>query len=1035
MRFLVFFLLACFLLPAYTQTNFDFTRDTFELNKTVQLEVDKIYSYNGSIDFDHVFSNKLLFNTSNPLTFPYHSVFDNQIVFVQNNTKIPASYCSTGGSDFIRIPVNKNLSFQTNQIEHIGLKNFSDSSYFNDGQLLYNHTNLEIGYLSQRLGNNIYKHYDVVDVNNEGCNNNKKLHITSKKIKRLFSDNGVPSFSFSDSLLDISLYDDSNIIYDISTLSNGNKVFLKFLNLSKNATVEVYNTSNQLISQKTLLPTLSNPDSNYLFEYVSIKNDSVILGYFKAPNDSVHRLKVFNLNGNLLYNYTSPITNVLPLAVRFNELNNTDALVYTDMFNSDSSKRLYYLVQKDRPTKEFYISSNFYQSSAAGITRLINGDFIELAVDGQMNKYMNLLDTAGNLKKRVPLRTISPAGSKFADLSADINNPKIASDSLGNLFLLAPKNDFANPVMPASYLWITKVPYNVLSIEGTVYVDLNKNCVIDNNEYGVGNWLVELQQHNTSKYTLTATNGYYSFQADTGTYQVILHKRNTLLFDTICQPVLSGRVLSAQIIPDKADFLVKPTNCYAPSKLNIEVFGNPLVKCRSTTFTVQVKNEGQSYAANPYVDIKLDTLLTFQSTSHSNYVQLSPKLFRFYLDTLYEGQQYSFTFNAQSDCGVLLGSAHCVDAKVYPKINCKSNPAAYLTAAADCLGDSIVFEIKNLSTNATVANKKYLILENDSIVQQNTYQLGGNQNKKIGIKNQNAATYRLITYQDPATPTELADSVLTTAIEGCTHASTYATGYITNVVPSDNIANEDIFCSQVVSSYDPNDKLASPVGFSTEHLIEKAQAINYTLRFQNTGNYYAYDIVLVDSLSSNLDVNTLKYIGASHSYNAVVTNNVLKVTFSNILLPWKSYNEPKSNGFFSFQIQPKSSVRDGDKILNKALIYFDSNAPVATNTTFHTIGTDFIKVKIVSAVKNNMAKVKSSIYPNPFSQTATLSFTYNQSTQLTILSLDGKIIKQYTSESNTYTVDRNTCSNGLYLYELRNMTTGELLDTGKIIIE
>lgn len=1033
MRFIVLFLYTCFIIPSYAQSNFDFTRDTFEYNKTYQLQLDKVYSYKGNIDFDKLYFNKLLYNTSNPVAFPYHSVFDNQIIFVQNNT-VNSNCNANGGNDFIRIPVGRNLQINTAFTEHIGLKNFKDSTFFADGQPLYNHAALEIGYLSERLAANTYKHYDVKDINIEGCNSLQKLHITSKKIKNLFTYNGIPSFTFKDSLLDVSLYDDSNVIYDISILANGNKIKLKFLNLSKNATVEVYNPADQLLSKKILLPTLINPDSNYIFENVSLKNDSIILLYFKAPNDSVHRLKVFNTTGSELYNYTSSITNLIPVSVKFNELSNENALISTDSVNADSTKKLYYLVQKDKPTRPLYIPASYYESVSA-LTRLPSKEFVLLSESGHFNKHLYLLDTAGNIRKKVPVKAISESAQKFAEL-ANESYGKIASDSSGNLFLLAPKDEqLAAASLAYSYLYITQFPYTITAVEGNVMVDANKNCISDTGEKGLENWLVELKQHNVSSYTLTAPDGYFSFRTDTGAYQLVLHNRNSLLFDTICNPIISGNIASNQISPDNVTFLVKPTICYTPPKLDISVHTTRLVKCRTATYTVTVKNEGQGYEAHPFVDIVIDTLLDFTSTTHVNYTALSPKKYRFYLDTLYGNNTYTFYFNAMVNCDALTGRTHCVDAKVYPKLNCKTNSASFLTSTASCLGDSIVFVIKNESSTTTVANKKYLILENDSIIQQNTYQLGGNQSKNIGLKNRNASTFRLITYQDPATPRELADSVLTTVIEGCTNAANYSIGYVTNVVPSDNVADEDIDCQPNLASFDPNDKLASPVGFSTSHFIEKNQPVTYTLRFQNTGTYYAFDVVLIDSLSSNLDISTLKYIGASHHYVATVTNNVLKVTFSNILLPWKSLNEEKSNGFFSFRITPKPSLNDGDKIYNYANIYFDFNAPVQTNTTFHTIGRDFIKVKVISGIKNNWTQLKTSVFPNPFSESATLTFEYSQPTRLVILDIEGKILQQYTAASNSYIINRKNLSKGLCLYELRDANTDELLDTGKIIVE
>ncbi|MBK8352918.1 MAG: T9SS type A sorting domain-containing protein [Saprospirales bacterium] len=96
---------------------------------------------------------------------------------------------------------------------------------------------------------------------------------------------------------------------------------------------------------------------------------------------------------------------------------------------------------------------------------------------------------------------------------------------------------------------------------------------------------------------------------------------------------------------------------------------------------------------------------------------------------------------------------------------------------------------------------------------------------------------------------------------------------------------------------------------------------------------------------------------------------------------------------------------------------------------------DFLKVKIISSVKNNLSKIKTTIYPNPFTQTATLSFDYNQPTQLTIFSMDGKIMQQYQSTDNFYTIDRKQLSNGMYLYELKKISNNELLDTGKLVIQ
>jgi hypothetical protein len=69
----------------------------------------------------------------------------------------------------------------------------------------------------------------------------------------------------------------------------------------------------------------------------------------------------------------------------------------------------------------------------------------------------------------------------------------------------------------------------------------------------------------------------------------------------------------------------------------------------------------------------------------------------------------------------------------------------------------------------------------------------------------------------------------------------------------------------------------------------------------------------------------------------IVNNNVLKFTFSNILLADSNINEPASHGSLLYSIRQNVSNAIGDTIENTANIYFDFNAPVITNTTISPI--------------------------------------------------------------------------------------------------
>jgi len=69
----------------------------------------------------------------------------------------------------------------------------------------------------------------------------------------------------------------------------------------------------------------------------------------------------------------------------------------------------------------------------------------------------------------------------------------------------------------------------------------------------------------------------------------------------------------------------------------------------------------------------------------------------------------------------------------------------------------------------------------------------------------------------------------------------------------------------------------------------------------------------------------------------ILENGILKFTFENIMLPDSNVNLIASNGFMKFKIGLKENLSPGTVIHNSAGIYFDFNAPVITETVFHTI--------------------------------------------------------------------------------------------------
>jgi hypothetical protein len=122
-------------------------------------------------------------------------------------------------------------------------------------------------------------------------------------------------------------------------------------------------------------------------------------------------------------------------------------------------------------------------------------------------------------------------------------------------------------------------------------------------------------------------------------------------------------------------------------------------------------------------------------------------------------------------------------------------------------------------------------------------------------------------------------------------------------------------------------------------------------------------------------------------------------------------------------------------INNKAAIYFDFNAPIITNTCFHTIGTNFVPRVAVSVgeVLNKNISVKA--YPNPFQTESTLEIVGAENQVLTLKIVDamGKTVQTQTSNQSNLRISRENLPTGLYFYQL--FGDEQLLNTGKLIAE
>lgn len=224
--------------------------------------------------------------------------------------------------------------------------------------------------------------------------------------------------------------------------------------------------------------------------------------------------------------------------------------------------------------------------------------------------------------------------------------------------------------------------------------------------------------------------------------------------------------------------------------------------------------------------------------------------------------------------------------------------------------------------------------------------------------------------------------------------------------------NEFCFEQELRCSYDPNDKLVHPN--RPDSLALFGQELTYTLRFQNTGNDYAENVVVVDTISKLLDISTLKIIETSHPKQLSIEKDkdddyIINFRFDDIYLPDSTSNPVGSNGHVMFSIMPFDGFDIGTEINNTAYIYFDFNPPIVTNTT----GTTYVDKFPVTST-SQLKSEQFHIYPNP---TTGIIYFEKEAQEVQVIDSDGRLVKQF---YNSKAIDVSELASGQFFIQIKN---------------
>jgi uncharacterized repeat protein (TIGR01451 family) len=239
----------------------------------------------------------------------------------------------------------------------------------------------------------------------------------------------------------------------------------------------------------------------------------------------------------------------------------------------------------------------------------------------------------------------------------------------------------------------------------------------------------------------------------------------------------------------------------------------------------------------------------------------------------------------------------------------------------------------------------------------------------------------------------------------------------TNLTDENISDNHYVYAHVVQGSYDPN--AITCLEGAVVAPAEIGKYLRYNIEFENTGNFDATNIVIRDVIDTNkYDINSLQVIDASHQVNTRITGNLVEFIFEAINLPPFADNiigNPPIGGHGNvlFKIRSKAALQAGDSVNNTADIYFDYNAPVATNDAVTTFAL------LSNAVVTKDGSV--SVYPNPAENSITIHADSNLKS-IELFDIQGRILQTQVENTDTATLDISRRQSGVYFIKVTSET-------------
>jgi hypothetical protein len=555
--------------------------------------------------------------------------------------------------------------------------------------------------------------------------------------------------------------------------------------------------------------------------------------------------------------------------------------------------------------------------------------------------------------------------------------------------------------------------YVLNTIEGNIFNDENLDCLKDvsesffSNVSFVNNWKIKFKEQGSLEesvyYSINDTNG-YRINVPNGDYEVSLIPPNSNWITNCTSSAFESFSFSGPGAKITHDFAVKPSNSCA--HLTVDIGTSEINPCFRNTYSVKYCNEG-TQAESASIAIEFDDNIVPLSSTVAWTAQ--GNTYTFDVGTVGIGECGRFYLTDSISCLTPIGSVNCARATISPNLNCEildnSWDKSSVSVTGECQGDSSVcFTILNTGDapeGDMMAPSEYRIYENNALAFTGNFQLNGQESIEICWLS-NGNTVRLEADQRPGHP---GNSHPRETIENCGQGGT--PGYALQVPEDDLDPFIAEFCLAATSSHDPNDKSVFPAGITENHNISlSTYHLSYHINFQNTGDDTTHWVIVRDTISPYLNLESFKAGASSHDYRVeMLDNRVVEFRFEDLKLVDSLTNEEESKGWVQFEIDRDTALAEGTIISNNAGIIFDYNAPIITNSAFVILSDTVLTLSNLSLYKLQLSVLQTKVYPSPFSNLLIIEGSQLQS--CFIYDQVGRQLIHYNLSNNLESV--NTC--------------------------